>query len=142
MFNKFQTAILLILALAIPLYAESSSIAANTTNIKKIDYGATVAISGLVYIEYFYEEPYDESPDSDAIAGACLIKLDSTNLFALENGQNIKVSHLIIPDEVKVNCAKLVGHRVQIIGKIGEIHTGHHHGDSLLFVNIPVAFHI
>lgn len=108
---------------------------AQTTNITTIGYGNKILVTGLIYSEYFYEQPnYDESPETDIIVGACLVKLDTTDNIVIKNNKRIEKLHLIFPAGKNVNCSILIGHRVQLDGVIEQSYTGHHHGDALFNV--------
>jgi hypothetical protein len=124
----------LILVLAIAIATLSSwDIArgnASILNNTEFDYGSNITTSGLVFEEYFYEQTnYGESPDTDVISGACIIKLDSN--IKLKK-RNIEKIHLILPYESMIHCSDLIGHRVEISGIIEKTYTGHHHGDALM----------
>jgi hypothetical protein len=96
-----------------------------------IDFGSTVSAPGLVYKEYFYEQPnYGESPSSDVISDACIIKLDDK--IILKSDKVIKKIHLLLPYQSSPKCSDLAGHRVEVSGVLEETYTGHHHGDALM----------
>lgn len=88
--------------------------------------GKNATLTGLVYVEYFYEQPnYGESPETDHIQGACLLKLDNAD------SKLNKVQLLLAKP---LTCTQMVGRRVEVTGVLSEAITGHHHGDALLDV--------
>lgn len=113
---------------------------ANTTKqnsinnvVATVKYGEDVKATGLAFVEYFYDYiNYGDSPDTDMIAGVCLFKPDS-KLYG-KKSQQLKRIHLIFTQQSQLKCSDLVGHRVEVVGTLGEVITGHHHGDALLDV--------
>lgn len=91
--------------------------------------GKNITLTGLVFMEYFYEQPnYGESPETDHIQAACLLKRDNP-----DNSDNkLNKIHLLLPKTV--TCSQMIGHRVEVTGILSETITGHHHGDALLEV--------
>jgi hypothetical protein len=140
--NRFNILRFLVLLIAISVgvypkinYGNPNVSSLKASNVATIDYGNSITVTGLVYTEYFYEQPnYGESPESDAISGACLIKIDSTNSVNLKDGKKLETFHLIFPENINIKCSSLEGHRIEVTGGIEERETGHHHGDALMNV--------
>jgi hypothetical protein len=119
-----------------PINNDQNRSKTDQTNSSTIDDGSEITVTGLAYEEYFYEQPnYDESPDTDTIAGACLLKLDSTENIVLKDGKKIGVLDLVIPSQIALKCSEIQGHRIEISGIIESKETGHHHGDAIITIN-------
>jgi len=104
-------------------------------NSTAIEYGNKITVMGLVFKEYFYEQPnYGQSPETDVIVDACILKLDSQ--LVMTNQTKLEELHLVPPAEQNITyCSQLAGHRVEVSGALDEGLTGHHHGDALLIVD-------
>ncbi len=91
-----------------------------------------IKVSGLVYQEAFYEEPnYGDTPNTDHIANACMLKLDNPI-----PPKNNKLLQLIFSTESKLHCSQWIGHQVTVEGNLSDSITGHQHGDGILDVLI------
>jgi len=108
--------------------------------IEKVTEGEKINVTGLVTIESFYEEPnYGQSPESDSIKTACILKLDKQVILqamSLADDQfhphEVKQVHLIGSNILADKCIRLLGHRLSVSGTLEQAITGHHHGDALM----------